>query len=156
MTSVHATIYGDDYELHDDLRHDDLNLRLLELYVEGFQTAWRMLKGVDKETSVEFTLSPHPGQPDFLNISVTAHNSDGRTHKAIGDIDHPLVPFTERAEGPDAVDVAEGCRERSDRGREGSQGHEAPRQQGPSEGDTRSFERPPGPPKRPPWHRRLS
>ena len=147
MKKAYADIEGDDLLLHDYM-HDhgspqDQNLRFLELYSEGFLSAWRMLKGVDKESAIELSMVPIPDQPDFLLVSVTAHNSDGRTHSTTHVLDHPCVPFTERREAPDRVDVAQGCNERSEWDREGSPSNEAPRDQEPSQGVRRSFERPP-------------
>ena len=143
MTQAFATIEGDSLELHDPCRCDSQNLRFLQLYSEGFLAAWRMLKGVDKESAIELAMASSPDQPDFLVVTATAHNSDGRTHALAEVLDHPCVPFTERREAPDRVDVAQGCNERSEWGREGSPSNEAPRDQEPSQGGRRSFERPP-------------
>lgn len=156
MTTAHATYEGGLLNLHDDLCQDELNLRILQTFAESFLVCWEMTQGPTSEALIEFDLAPHPVQPDFLRYDVRIHRATDEVTTMSGYIDHPLCPFTERPEAPDAVDVAEGCRERSDRGREGSQSHEAPRQQGPSEGDSRSFERPPGPPHRPPWNQRLT
>ena len=142
MTEVHASIVADSFELHDDCQDETLNLRILQTYVEGFQMAWRMCHGVDKETQVNFTLQPHPGQPDLLAVYVEINSGPLSDIRGLDTIDHPLCPFSERPEASDSLDITGAVGKRSAAGRGVSAGDEAPMNQRPSGGGEPSPEGP--------------
>lgn len=153
MNQVVSSIVADSLELHDDCQGDSLNLRILQTFTEGFLMAWRMNNYVDKDSYIELTMKPHPVQPDLFSVYVEVSQGPSTGSKGIACIDHPLVPFSERPEACEPLDVTGAADERSEAWGGHSVGDEAPTDHRPADGGKPSPEASPGKPPDPPPHR---